>query len=79
MLLANEYRLNDHVNISLSKIDQSGNVQWYVSLGSEDKDDRAAAVAELPDGRIFVLGTVVLGDQSKMALFKLNSAGQLIK
>jgi hypothetical protein len=79
LLLANEYRLNNHINISLSKIDQSGNVQWYVSLGSEDKDDRAAAVAELPDGRIFVLGTVVLGDQSKMALFKLNSAGQLIK
>jgi hypothetical protein len=79
LLLANENRGNNHINISLSKINQVGNVSWYVSLGSEDKDDRAAAVAELPDGRIFVLGTVGIGDQTKMALFKLNSAGQLIK
>ena len=79
LLLANETLLNGHTNISLSKIDQLGNVLWYVSLGSEERDDRAAAVAELPDGRILVLGTVALGDQTKMALFKLNSQGQLIK
>jgi hypothetical protein len=79
LLAANEIRLNTRRNISLSKIDQLGNVIWFVSLGSEDKDDRAAAVAELPDGRIYVLGTVGIGDQTKMALFKLNSAGQLIK
>lgn len=79
LLLANETLLNGRTNISLSKIDQLGNVLWYVSLGSEERDDRAAAVAELPDGRILVLGTVAIGDQTKMALFKLNSKGQLIK
>ena len=79
LLAADEIRLNTRSNISLSKIDQLGNVIWFVSLGSEDKVDRAAAVAELPDGRIYVLGTVGIGDQTKMALFKLNSAGQLIK
>ena len=79
LLLANEIRVNGTANISLSKIDQIGNLLWFVSLGSEEKNDLAAAVAELADGRIIVLGTVGIGDQTKMALFKLNSTGRLLK
>jgi len=79
LLLANETLVNEKLNLSLSKIDQVGNVLWYVSLGSEERDDRAAAVPELPDGKILVLGTVGIGDQTKMALFKLNSEGRLVK
>lgn len=79
LLLANETRINGANNISLSKIDQLGILQWNVSLGSEEKNDLAAAVTELSDGKIIVLGTVVIGDQTKMALFKLNSQGQLLK
>ena len=78
-LLANEMRLTGTHNISLTKIEQSGDVLWTVSLGSEEKDDLAAAVTELSNGRIIVLGTIVIGDQTKMALFKLNSQGRLMK
>jgi hypothetical protein len=78
LLLAEESRNLGTKNISLSKIDQSGIVIWSVSLGSEEENDEAAAVVELADGKILVLGTVELGDnQSKMALFKLNQTGKL--
>jgi hypothetical protein len=78
LLLANEFRNIGATNIWLTKIDQSGFLIWSVSLGSEEENDTAAAVTELPDGKILVLGTIGLGDnQSKMALFKLNSAGRL--
>jgi hypothetical protein len=78
LLLADETRSLGTKNIALTKIDQQGRVIWSVSLGSEEENDEAAAVTELADGRILVLGTVGVGDnQSKMALFKLNSTGRL--
>ena len=78
LLLAEELRNLGTKNISLTKIDQRGTVAWSISLGSEEENDEAAAVSELPDGRILVLGTVEIGDnQSKMTLFKLNSDGRL--
>ncbi|MBS1558793.1 MAG: hypothetical protein JST69_08680 [Bacteroidetes bacterium] len=43
-------------------------------------DDTAAAVAELPDGHIMILGTFQLGNpvnQYKIVLIKLNSQGKL--
>lgn len=77
-LLANEQRSVGTTNIWLTKIDQSARLQWSVSLGSEEENDKAAAVQELPNGKIIVLGTVGIGDnQTKMALFKLNSSGRL--
>jgi hypothetical protein len=78
LLLAEELRNLGTKNISLTKINQIGAVIWSVSLGSEEENDEAAAVAELADGKILVLGTVEIGDnQTKMALFKLNSTGRL--
>jgi hypothetical protein len=78
LLLGEELRTLGTKNLSLTKIDQSGQLIWTVSLGSEEENDRAAAVAETSDGKILVLGTVELGDnQTKMALFKLNSTGRL--
>jgi hypothetical protein len=77
LLLANENRSLGS-NIWLTKIDQSGATKWSISLGSETGDDKAAVVKELPNGKIMVMGTVELGDnQTKMALFKLNSDGRL--
>jgi hypothetical protein len=77
LLLSNE-KGTSGTNIWLTKIDQSANIQWSVSLGSKGLDDTAAAVRELPDGRILVLGTVVVrANQTKMAFFKLNSNGRL--
>ncbi|GHN01322.1 hypothetical protein WSM22_28110 [Cytophagales bacterium WSM2-2] len=50
-----------------------------VILGG-DGEDMAAAVSELPDGRIVVLGTMNIGtpaEQFKIVLMKLNSSGKL--
>lgn len=65
----------------LVKLDLALTAAWAnpVTLGG-DGDDAAAAVAELPDGHIVVLGTMELGnpaEQHKIALIKLNSAGKL--
>lgn len=67
-------------NIWLSKVDDTGVLLWSASFGSNStrNDDLAGAVAELPDGRIVVLGTVNLNVTNiKMALFKLNGHGEL--
>lgn len=66
-------------NIWLSKVSDVGDkLYWSSIFGASDRnDDRAAAVAELPDGRILVVGTVNLGvNNLKMSLFKLNSEGK---
>jgi hypothetical protein len=78
LLLANEMRGPDNKNIWISKMDQEGTVHWSSSFGAEG-NDTAAAIAELPDGKIIVLGTMrISNQQSKMALLKLNSNGQLL-
>lgn len=78
LLLGEELRSLGTKNLSLTKIDQLGQLVWTVSLGSEEENDEAAAVVETLDGKILVLGTIQLGDnQNKMALFKLNSTGRL--
>lgn len=67
-------------NIWLSKVDESGELLWSSSFGSVSarNKDAAGAVAELPDGKIIVLGTVNLNITNlKMALFKLNGEGKL--
>ena len=80
IILGNEVRSIGPTNIWVSKIDQSGIVQWSSTFGSEAEEDFAAAVAELPDGKIVILGTMGLADnQSKMAFIKVNPTGQLLK
>lgn len=47
-----------------------------VSFGAPNNDDRGAAVAELPNGDILILGTVELaGQQDKIVLIKVRSNG----
>ena len=81
-VLANAY-LNTAGNsdMILFKLDVTLGEVWGnpVTLGG-DGEDTAAAVAELPDGHIMVLGTIELGnpaEQFKIALMKLNSEGRL--
>jgi hypothetical protein len=77
---ANDVQQLGTSNIWLTKIDLSGKELWSVSFGSDQGDDEVGAVAELPDGKILVLGTVELGDnKKKLTLIKLNSKGQLRK
>jgi hypothetical protein len=80
LILGNEIRSTKAYNIWLSKIDQSGSLLWSSTFGSETGIDTGAAVRELSDGKIVIVGTVKLTDnQSKMALFKVNATGQLLK
>jgi len=81
-VLANTYNTQGTSNILLMKIYNDLSTVWedsIVQFGG-DGDDTAAAVAELPDGHIVVLGTMQLGNppiQFKIALMKLNSSGKL--
>jgi hypothetical protein len=80
LILANEVRTTGATNFWLSKVNQSGELLWSTTFGSEGEDDTGSAVRELPDGRIVVLGTVGLAtNQSKMAFIKVNSGGKLAK
>ena len=80
LLLGNEVRSTGAVNFWLTKTDQSGQVLWSTTFGSEAEEDMAAAVTELPDGKVVILGTMGLADnQFKMALIKLNRTGRLLK
>lgn len=66
-------------NIWLCKVDVTGEVVYWSSIfGAADRnDDKAGAVAELPDGHILVVGTVNVGVSNlKMGFFKLNAAGR---
>lgn len=81
LLLTNQLSANNDKNLYLLKIDSRGQRLWNapVILGGEGDDD-AGAIAELPDGRILVCGTITLGGttgQKKIAIFKLNSSGRL--
>ena len=80
LILGNEVRATGFTNVWLSKVNQEGVPLWSTTFGSEDKDDRGAAVMELPDGKIVILGTMGLADnQSKMAFIKVNRVGKLLK
>jgi hypothetical protein len=80
LVVGNDVASSGNSNIWLSKIDYSGQIAWSARFGSEQGSDTAAAIAELPDGKILILGTVELGDnQRKLTLMKLNSKGQFLK
>jgi hypothetical protein len=79
--LSNIFNSAGTSDMILIKLDVTLQEVWKnpVTFGG-DGDDTAAAVAELSDGHIMVLGTMNLGnppEQFKIALMKLNSAGQL--
>jgi hypothetical protein len=80
LVLGDEVRGTGARNFWLSKIDQSGQVLWSTTFGSEAEDDSAGAVTELPDGKIVILGTMGLAtNQFKMAFVKVNRRGQFLK
>ncbi|MGC4021640.1 MAG: hypothetical protein QM734_06710 [Cyclobacteriaceae bacterium] len=81
-ILSNTYNTTSGASdIYLQKLDLLLQDAWRdpVTFGG-DGEDTAAAVAELPDGHIMVLGTMNIGDkpeQFKIVLLKLNAAGKL--
>ncbi len=76
-VVANEIELDNSRNIWVSSIDEAGNVLWSSNFGAKENDDRGGAVAELPNGRLIVLGTMRLENQDKLALINVNSNGRL--
>jgi len=78
LVVANQTDDKDQTRILLTKVNQSGDELWSTGYGA-NKNDLAAAVAELPNGKIVVLCTIQLDVQTKMALLKLNSTGQFLK
>lgn len=74
---------NKGTNISLQSLDNefSKGINAPIILGGEG-DDFTGSVAELPDGRILLVGTMTVGQsstkgQKKMVLIKLNPNGKL--
>lgn len=80
LILANEVRSTGATNFWLTKVDKTLSLVWSTTFGSEAEDDTGAAVIELPDWKIAILGTMGLADnQFKMALIKVNREGKLLK
>jgi len=77
LVVSNEINETGQRNILLSKVNQSGDEVWSTTFGSS-RNDTAAAVAELPDGKILILCTIQLDIQTKIALMKVNSKGQFL-
>jgi len=81
LLLANNNQPpSDNLNISLIKLSSTFKKEWQEQiLFGGVGDDFSGSVAELPDGKIMIIGTMTLGGgQTKMVLMKLNSQGRLI-
>lgn len=77
LILADEQLVTGMV-IRLILVNLNNDAQWTLSLGSASHQSTGAAVAELPDGRIVVLGTIGLETQQKMALIKVDTKGQFL-
>lgn len=82
-VIASTIQLDDPLNdeISLTKLDFTGQLQWRKTFGSPD-DDQSGKVIQLEDGSFIVVATIGFSinpdSNSKMGLFKLNSNGELI-
>ncbi|MCK6617988.1 MAG: hypothetical protein L6Q51_10115 [Cyclobacteriaceae bacterium] len=75
LIVGNQIRPGNTRNIWLAKVNPALDIEFQTFFGGESTDDRATAVAELPNGDILVLGTMNLTNQDKIALIKLNPQG----
>jgi hypothetical protein len=82
LLLSNSKLLsNDRLNISLIKLGNTFAKEWQepIFFGGPG-DDFSGSLAELPDGKIVITGTMTLGGvggQKKIVLMKLNTTGRV--
>ncbi|HEY3404801.1 MAG TPA: hypothetical protein VGK59_15535 [Ohtaekwangia sp.] len=77
LVLANE-QTSTGSTIRLTRLTSSSREEWSTNFGSFGRFNSGAKVAELPDGRIFVLGTIALETQKKVALIKVNRNGEFL-
>lgn len=82
-ILSSTIELDDPKNdeISLLKLNESGEEEWRKTFGSND-DDKGAKVVQLSDGSFVVVGTIGFeinpNSNSKMCLMKINPEGDLV-
>lgn len=75
-VIANQINAQGNRDIYLKRMDAFLQSDLDLTFGSENNDDRGAAVAELPNGDILILGTMELaGQQDKIALIKVRADG----
>lgn len=75
-VIANQINAQGNRDIYLKRMDAFLQSDLDLTFGSENNDDRGAAVAELPNGDILILGTMELaGQQDKIALIKVRPDG----
>ncbi|MBX2966677.1 MAG: hypothetical protein KF845_11055 [Cyclobacteriaceae bacterium] len=76
LVLANEINAQGNRDIYLKRVDGFLEADLDLKFGSVNNDDRGAAIAELPNGDILILGTMELaGQQDKIALIKVRPNG----
>lgn len=76
LILANTIGTSGVRDIRLLKVNSVFQNFLDISFGAPNNDDRGAAVAELPNGDILILGTMELaGQQDKIALIKVRADG----
>ncbi|WP_333820870.1 hypothetical protein [Ohtaekwangia sp.] len=75
LLLATE-KTTAGTTVRLIKTNLNSEAQWSVDMGSFDKLSKGSSIAELPDGRILILGTIELETQDKVGLMKVNANGE---
>ncbi len=75
LIVGNRVRTNGLRDIWLARVNPALDLEFEEVFGGASNDDRAAAVAELPNGDILVLGTMYLTNQDKLALIKLKPNG----
>jgi hypothetical protein len=61
----------------LVRLDAQGRVLWSRNFGSEFSTS-GTALAELPNGKLIIIGTATLDNQEKMALIKTNVEGRFL-
>ncbi len=67
-------------NIVWAMLSAGGDLLWFRKFGGQSgvgNNDLAGGVKQTPDGNFSFLGTVTLDNQQKMALFKVNTNGDL--
>lgn len=63
-------------DIELTKISESGTIDWIKSFGGVDNDS-GSVIRQSQDGSLLILGTIELESQRKIVLIKTNRIGEL--